>query len=141
MERKINNTKKLIPTYLLDETQRRIIKENFYYSTKSVLVCGKLINCLEFNEDVFNVLDDVETHYLMEDIYTNQAERKGFSTRLATVAFQCIREMGYINGKSLANIGNSLKVIGRAVALAVVVGLANLDLNSARRLLPLVRAI
>lgn len=139
--KKTSLSKRLAPLYLFSETEKSVIHERIPYRVQSVILNGKPVNCIEFQEDVFDVLDDLEAYCLCEAKANVTPEERGFATRVSTVAFQCIRELGYVNGNSLIDIGKSLKVIARVVALAVVVGLGNLDLQYARRLLPLIRSI
>ena len=138
--KKVNQAKRLIPAYLLNETEKAIITENYNYHIVPISTGGKIIRCLEFEEDAFDVLDNIESHMLLEADMSD-TERRGLATRIATVAFLSVRELGYINGNNLIEIGKSLKAVGRVVALAAVCGLAVLDTVSARRLIPLIRAI
>lgn len=138
--RKVSPIKRTVPAYIFSETEKAIIKEHFDYRIVPVVVSGKMVNCIEFDEDVFDVMDDIETHMLFEADMSD-AERKGLAMRMSAVCFQCVRELNYISGANLMEIANSLKAIGRCVALACVAGLAILDANHARRLLPLIRAI
>lgn len=139
--KKISPLKRIVPQYLFSEVEKSVICNNINFKKTSVIVGGKVVPCLEFEDDAFNVLDDIESYCLFEASNKPTAEERGFATRVSTVAFQSIRELGYVNGNSLIDLGKSLKVIARVVALAVVVGLGNIDMVYARRLLPLIRSI
>lgn len=141
MLQKTSISKRVVPLHLFSEAEKATIHENIPYKVYPVILGGKSVNCIEFQEDVFDILDDLEAFSLCEANSQPTPEQRGFATRVSAVAFQCIRELGYVNGNSLTDIGKSLKVIARVVALAVVVGLGNIDIMSARRLLPLVRSI
>lgn len=137
---KVSPIKRTIPAYTFNETEKAIINEHFQYRIIPVIVGGKSVNCIEFEEDVFDVLDDIESYQLFESDMSD-SEKKGLAMRMSAVCFQCVRELNYVNGANLIEIGKSLKIIGRCIALACVSGLAILDPNQARRLLPIIRAI
>lgn len=132
--------KRTVPAYVFNETQKAIINEHIPYKLTSAIIGGKQIACIEFQEDAFDILDDIDGYELVE---ANQpsAEMRGIATRISTLSFQCIRELQYINGNSIADIVSSIRVTARVVALAVLTGLANISLEQARRLLPLIRTI
>lgn len=136
--------KRTVPAYVFNETQKAIIEHHIPYRLTSVISGGKKIACVEFQEDAFDVLDDIESYQIVENLSLNEAstaELKGITTRISTLAFQCIRELQYIDGSSLKDIANGIRITARVVALAVVTGLANIDINMARRLLPIIRTI
>ena len=139
--RKVSIFKRVVPLHFFTETEKSVIQERIPHRVYPVIMNGKSVNCFEFQEDVFDVLDDLEAYCLFEAKNTPTAEERGFATRVSTVAFQSIRELGYVNGNSLLEIGKSLKVMARVVALSVVTALGNIDMVYARRLLPLVRSI
>lgn len=139
--KKVNVLKRVVPLHFFSETEKAVIQERIPHKVYPIILNGKSINCIEFQEDAFDVLDDIEAYCLFEAKNTPTAEERGFATRVSTVAFQSIRELGYVNGNSLIEVGKSLKVIARVVALSVVTGLGNIDLVYARRLLPLIRSI
>lgn len=147
MDKKLNKErlKRTTPAYVFNETQKAIIEEHIPYKLTSVIIGGKKLACVEFQEDVFNILDDIESYQITESLSLTEAEStaelRGVATRISTLAFQCIRELQYINGNSLIDIANSIRVTARVVALAVVTGLANIDIVMARRILPLIRTI
>lgn len=137
--------KRTIPAYVFNETQKALINKFVPYKITSAMIGGKQLPCIEFQEDAFEVLDNLDSYYLAEGISLNEAESsaelRGVATRISTIAFQCIRELQYINGNSLIDIANSVRITARVVALAVVTALANIDIMMARRLLPLIRTI
>lgn len=139
--KKRNPIKSIVPLNIFSETEQSVIANRIPHRLCDVVVNGLNIHCVEFLEDAYDVIDDIEAYCLFESSSKPTAEERGFATRVSTVAFQSIRELGYVNGKSLIEIGKSLKVIARVVALAVVVGLGNIDMMMARRLLPLIRSI
>lgn len=141
MIKKVNPLKRIVPVSMFTEVEKSVIENRIPYRLCDIVLNGSTIHCIEFQEDVFDVLDDLEAYCLFESSTKPTAEERGFSTRVSAVAFQAIRELGYVNGKSLLEVGKSLKVIARVVALAVVVGLGNIDMVMARRLLPLVKSI
>jgi hypothetical protein len=139
--RKVNIFKRVVPIHFFSDVEKSVIQERIPHKTYPIILNNKSVNCIEFQEDVFDILDDIEAYCLFEAKNTPTAEERGFATRVSTVAFQSIRELGYVNGNSLLEIGKSLKVIARVVALSVVTALGNIDMVYARRLLPLVRSI
>ena len=139
--KKVNINKRVAPLYLFTDVEKSVIHERIPYRIYPEIIGGKSINCIEFQKDVFDVLEDIEAYCLCEAKANPTPEERGFATRASTIAFQSIRELGYVNGNSLTELGKSLKVIARVVALAVVVGLGNIDIMYARRLLPLIRSI
>lgn len=132
--------REIVPKFLFEEEERYFLEET--YRPKSILVSiGKRrVACYEFKTSIDEILNSEADLNLLEST-SNEAEKRAFATRAATIAFQAIRDLTNINGLSLTEIGKGLKAIARVAALASCIALANLDLMFARRLLPLVRAI
>lgn len=137
-----NDSRQLLPKHLLTEEERIFINKEYKPATTCMIVADRIkVPCYLFNEDAFNILDDLDTYRVLNEAVAKDSNDKAFATRASTVVFQCVRELSSINGANLIEVAKGVKTVGRLAALAAIIALGNIDTNSARRILPVIRAL
>ena len=139
---KVDYSRQILPKYLLTEEEKIFIAEEYKPQSSSVVIAGRIkVPCYIFKEDAFDILDDLDTYRVINEAKATNTDDRTFATRAATVVFQCVRELSSINGANLFEVAKGVKSVGRLAALAAIIALGNIDTNSARRILPVIRAL